>query len=58
MRYEVKIILENGEYFYAKVNGTKKEIEKYYIGSIFNVGSVKDDMQKCVSVEFMDVEAE
>lgn len=51
--HEIKVILENGESFYTKVSGTKADIEKYYVGSVFNVGVVNDDMQKCVRVEFL-----
>ena len=52
-KHEIKVILENGESFYTKVSGTKEDIEKYYVGSVFNVGVVNDDMQKCVRVEFL-----
>lgn len=51
--HEIKVILENGESFCTKVSGTKSDIEKYYVGSVFNVGVINDDMQKCVSVEFL-----
>lgn len=52
-RHEIKVVLENGDSFCTKVNGTKADIEKYYVGMIFNVGVVDDDMQRCVSVEFL-----
>ena len=52
-QHEIKVVLENGESFYTKVSGTKEDIEKYYVGSVFNVGVVNDDMQKCVRVEFL-----
>ena len=52
-KHEIKVILENGDFFYTKVSGTKEDIEKYYIGSVFNVGIVVDNMQKCVKVEFL-----
>lgn len=52
-QHEIKVILGNDDLFYTKVSGTKEDIEKYYIGSVFNVGIVKDDMQKCVRVEFL-----
>lgn len=53
MQHEIKVVLENGDTFYTKVNGTKEDIKKHYIGSVFNVGIVDDDMQKCVGVEFI-----
>jgi hypothetical protein len=52
-RHEIKVVLENGDSFYTKVNGTKADIEKYYVGTIFNVGTINDDMQRCVGVEFL-----
>lgn len=50
--HKIKVVLENGDFFHTKVNGTKEEIEKYYVGTTFNVGVITDDMQKCVRVEF------
>lgn len=52
-QHEIKVILENGDYFCTKVSGTKEDIEKYYVGNVFNVGIVDDDMQKCIIVEFL-----
>lgn len=52
IKHIVKVVLANGDYWYTRVNGTKEEIEKYYIGTTFNVGTDMDNMQKCVRVEF------
>lgn len=52
-QHEIKVILENGDYFCTKVSGTREYIEKYFTGNIFNVGIVKDDLQRCVKVEFL-----
>ena len=49
----IRVIFENGDYFYTAFNGTKEEIITYYIGKMFNLGNVDDDMQKCVAVEFL-----
>ena len=50
----VKITFDNGQTmvtdFNAKVG--REEIAKYYMGNWFNLGSVSDDMHKCVKVEF------
>ena len=48
-----KVTFENGDYFYTAFNGTKEEIRNYYIGKIFNLGVEKDDLQKCIAVEFL-----
>lgn len=53
MKHEIKIVLENDDFFYTKVNGTKEDIEKYYVGTVFNIGTVTDNMQKCVKIEFI-----
>ena len=49
----IKVIFENGDYLYTKINGTKEEIKNYFIGRIFNVGTVKDDLRKCINVEIL-----
>lgn len=47
-----KVTFENGLNYITSINGTKKEIEDYYLGNVFNVGQGEnDDMQKCVSCE-------
>ena len=50
---EIKVTFENGDYLYTRINGTKEEIERYYIGNYFNIGTVSDNIQKCVSVEIL-----
>ena len=53
MMQAVRVIMENGDYFCTAINGTKDEVRNYYIGKIFNVGFVHDNLQKCVAVEFL-----
>lgn len=48
---EYKIIFENGDYLYTRMNATLDEAKAYYLGKLFNLGSVGDDMQKCVSLQ-------
>ena len=48
---EYKVIFENGDYLYTRMNATLQETKAYYLGKLFNLGSVGDNMQKCVSVE-------
>lgn len=51
---EVKVCFENGYYFTTKINGTDEEILKYYkIGNVLNIGSVYDNMQKIIAIEFI-----
>lgn len=50
----IKATFENGDAIITQINGTEEEILKYYLNRTFNIGSVSDNMQKCVSVEFLD----
>lgn len=52
----VKVLFGNGDYFFTEVNGTVSEIRNYYVGTTFNLGTVNDDLQKCVAVEFLSGE--
>lgn len=45
-----KITFANGDYLYTSLNASIKEAKAYYLGSIFNLGSVSDNLQKCVDV--------
>jgi len=36
------------------MNATEQEARAYYVGRIFNLGSVRDNMQKCVAVEVLE----
>lgn len=46
-----KIGFENGDSFETGFNGTLDEARRYYMGRVFNLGAVDDDMQRCNSVE-------
>lgn len=46
-----KIGFENGDSFETGFNGTLDEARCYYLGHVFNLGAVDDDMQRCNSVE-------
>lgn len=46
-----KIGFENGDSFETGFNGTLDEARRYYLGRVFNLGAVDDDMQRCNSVE-------
>jgi hypothetical protein len=49
----VKVYFGNGDSLTTKINGTDEEITEYYLGKWFNLGSVEDNMQKCVKVEIL-----
>lgn len=50
-----KIGFENGESFTTGFNGNLDEAKAYYLGKVFNLGIVMDDLQKCNSVEPVQV---
>ena len=46
----VRVNFNNGDHLITRFNGTIEQAENYYVGNVFNIGSVQDDMQKAVSV--------
>lgn len=46
-----RIGFENGDSLKTGFNGTLEEAKAYYLGHVFNLGAVDDDMQRCNSVE-------
>lgn len=46
-----RIGFENGDTLETGFNGTLEEAKAYYLGRVFNLGAVDDDMQRCNSVE-------
>lgn len=46
-----RIGFENGDSLETGFNGTLEEAKAYYLGCVFNLGAVDDDMQRCNSVE-------
>jgi len=48
----IRVTFANGNTIDTNINGTRASIEKYYVGNWFNLGTVDDDMQQAVSVEF------
>lgn len=52
----VKAIFAGGDSVITRVNATESEARAYYVGKIFNMGSVGDNMQKCVGLEVLEAE--
>lgn len=50
----VKVIFKNGDSITTRINGTEDEIRDYYIGKVFNIDNVKDDLQEAIGIKFLD----
>lgn len=51
---DVRIFFENGDSAITMINGTTEQIEQYYLNKTFNIGTVNDNMQKCIRIEFLE----
>lgn len=49
----IKVTFQNNDAIKTCINGTKEEIEKYYLNRYFNLGKESDNMQKAIKVEFI-----
>jgi hypothetical protein len=47
----VKCHYEDGDTTTTRFNGTMEEATQYYVGNVFNIGTVTDNLQKCVKIE-------
>ena len=47
----VKCTYADGTVIKTKTDRTFEEIKEYYEGFTFNIGTVTDNLQKCISVE-------
>ena len=52
-KHIVKVTFENGDNVTTSINGSKDEVEAYYLGTVFNLGTDKDNLQKAINVEFL-----
>jgi hypothetical protein len=53
-KHAVRITYSNNDTIETEINGTEEEVKKYYaIGNEFNIGSVEDNIQKVVKLEFI-----
>ena len=46
----IKVLYENGDEALTRMNATFEDAQDYYLNKVFNLGSVNDDMQRCVDV--------
>ena len=49
----VECFYSNGESITTGFNGTFGEAYSYFVGKIFNIGSVNDNMQKCTNIKMI-----
>ena len=49
----VKCTYADGTIIEADVNVTLEEAKDYFLGFTFNIGTVADNLQKCVNVELI-----
>ena len=47
----VKVVLEDGNWFETRINGTRREIERYYLGQDLNVASLGSGYDQAVRVK-------
>lgn len=50
----VKVIFEDGNSYVTSINGTVDEITNFYVGNIFNLGTIGDDLVEAVGIEFLE----
>lgn len=50
---KIKCTYENGDSIVTRINGTFQDAKKYFLNTVFNIGSVEDNMQKCIKVELV-----
>lgn len=48
---KVKCTYDDGDTITTGFNGDFKEAAEYFLGNVFNIGSVKDRFQKCINIE-------
>lgn len=54
----VKVNYANGDNTTTRFNGTVHEATSYYVGKVFNIGVVSDNLQECISIEVVESESE
>ena len=49
----VKATFSDGDTIISSMNATEEEAKQYYLDKVFNLGSVRDHLVTCVSVEIL-----
>ncbi|MBX9158350.1 hypothetical protein ACTFR8_22385 [Bacillus cereus group sp. MYBK15-3] len=52
-KIQLRCIYDGGEVITTTFKGTYNDAVDYYIGNVFNVGTVTDDMQTCTKIEVL-----
>lgn len=47
----IKATFDDGNSIVTRINCTIEDANAYYLGRMFNLGTVNDDMRRCVAVE-------
>ena len=50
----VEVFFANGDSLVTSINGTRQSVVEYYLWNVFNIGSVKDNVQRCTGLIFLD----
>ena len=51
MPLTIKVYFANGDSLVTRFNGTMTQALDYYVGNVFNLGSITDIMTKCTKIE-------
>ncbi len=47
----VKCFYQDGNTVTTRINGTFEDAKEYFLNNIFNIGTIEDNLQKCVDVK-------
>lgn len=50
----IKVTFDNGNSLVTSIHGTDEEIRSYYLGNVFNLGAVEDELTTAIKVEFLN----
>jgi hypothetical protein len=50
----IKVNFADSDSLITRINATEDEARAYYVGKLFNLGSVDDNMQRCTGIEVLE----
>ncbi len=50
----IRVSFSNGDSLVTSINGSDEEINAYYLGNVFNLGTVEDELTVATKVEFIN----